>query len=152
MLRTGAGQHEDMEALFATQLRAFGDVTGRPLAGTSGRRHLGGHDSWPPLDAAQWIWLAASQSRRPHRAVSSQVRCRLPCGHPDSTRNPASAYHSVKVTGAPCGKARSAAAFRAGLGSPNSRPAEAREPSRWLQEVCKATPVPSLALRLSLPQ
>lgn len=26
MLRTGAGQHEDMEALFATQLRAFGDV------------------------------------------------------------------------------------------------------------------------------
>src|SRR5712691_8773315 len=59
MLRTGAGQHEDMEALFATQLRAFGDVTGRPLAGTSGRRHLGGHDSWPPLDAAQWIWLAA---------------------------------------------------------------------------------------------
>src|SRR5438445_7946656 len=54
MLRTGAGQHEDMEALFATQLRAFGDVTDRPLAARSGRRHLGSHDSWPPLDAAQW--------------------------------------------------------------------------------------------------
>ena len=79
------------------------------------------------------------------------VRCRLPCGHLDSTRNPASAYHSVKVTGAPCGKARSAAAFRAGLGSPNSRPAEAREPSRWLPEVCTANLAPSLVLRLSLP-
>ena len=82
MLRTGAGQNEDMEALFATQLRAFGDVTGRPLAGTSGRRHLGGHDSWPPLDAAQWIWLAASQSRRPHRAVSSQFAAGFLVGIP----------------------------------------------------------------------
>jgi hypothetical protein len=49
MLRTGAGQHEDMEALFATQLRAFGDVTGRPLAGTSRRRYLGQRPSFPAV-------------------------------------------------------------------------------------------------------
>src|SRR6266571_3491432 len=76
------GSTKIWKLFFSTQLRAFGDVTGRPLAGTSGRRHLGGHDSWPPLDAAQWIWLAASQSRRPHRAVSSQFAAAFLVGIP----------------------------------------------------------------------
>jgi len=50
----------------------------------------------PAIDL--WTWL--------------DRRACLPCGHPDSTRNPASAHRSVKVTGR-LGKARSAAAFRA---------------------------------------
>jgi len=54
-----------MEALFAPQLRAFGEVTGRPLAGTSGRRHLGGR--------ALGLAVDAQVKGLPHAQVAAHV-------------------------------------------------------------------------------